>query len=222
MAYTGWDGAGAVFALALRVARLAVDGAPAVGVSNMYVSNALVKIDFEPQYKEGTKIEDENGSGELCVSYEGDDTLLNYKVTIELCTPDPELSELLGGGTVLSNTGAAVGLASPAVGGIAGHANGVSVEAFARAVLDGGSAPDLPFIHHVFPKIRKLKPTGSRTIGAENMHSTFEGIAVGNANWGDGPKNDWDLASDKPHQWARVAAVPAAVLGYQAVIADAP
>lgn len=212
----GWDGAGSIHALRLRVTRLAANGAPAVGANNMYITSALTKISFQGEYLEGDEIEEKNGSGELCLYYQAPDVLKRINVKLEICSPDPELEELLGGGTVLTSAGDTVGLAAPAVG-VDPQPNGISIEAWSHAVLNGSIDAELPYIHWVFPKIRNLKPD-EKTLANEALKPAYEGFGLENANWGDGPGTaEWPFASNRCWQWARKATVPASAIGYQAV-----
>lgn len=86
--------------------------------------------------------------------------------------------------------------------------NGVSVELWSRAVVDGAFATELPYIHWVIPRAR-LRLSDTLSLGAEDaMTPTFEGYEIQNPNWGDGPEGDWPYASDRVWQYARVATVP--------------
>jgi hypothetical protein len=101
----------------------------------------------------------------------------------------------------------AIGYRAPEVGGDP-LPNGVSVELWSRAVVDGAFATDLPYIHWVIPRAR-LRLSDTLTLGAEDaMTPTFEGFTIQNPNWGDGPEGDWEFGSDRVWQYARVATVP--------------
>lgn len=101
----------------------------------------------------------------------------------------------------------AIGYRAPEVGGDP-LPNGVSVELWSRAVVDGAFATDLPYIHWVIPRAR-LRLSDNLTLGAEDaMTPTFEGYEIQNPNWGDGPEGDWAYGSDRVWQYARVATVP--------------
>lgn len=217
-----WDGSGSVFGRVMRVARLGANGAPAVGASGQVTSSAFTKIDITPVYEDGTKISETNAAGQVCISYEADDSLTGYTVSIEICSVAPELMEILSAGAVLLDGVDVIGYQAPQVGSTGSSANGVSVETWSNAVLDSGLALDDPFIHWALPRVRKLRRTGVVTIGGEAVKGTFEGLAIGNPNWGDGPQNDWpeDVDSSAPYQYVRTDTVPAAAAGYAAVIAD--
>lgn len=101
----------------------------------------------------------------------------------------------------------AIGYRAPEVGGDP-LPNGVSVELWSQAVLDGAFASDLPYIHWVIPRAR-LRLSDTLNLSAEDaMTPTFEGFEIQNPNWGDGPEGDWPYGSDRVWQYARVATTP--------------
>lgn len=101
----------------------------------------------------------------------------------------------------------AIGYRAPEVGGDP-LPNGVSVEFWSRAVVDGAWANELPYIHWVVPRAR-LRLADAMTLGAENaLTPSFSGTSDQNKNWGDGPEGDWEYGSDRVWQYARVATVP--------------
>lgn len=112
---------------------------------------------------------------------------------------------------VTTNTGGSnltdIGYRAPEVGSDP-MPNGVSVEMWSRAVVDGAFASDLPYIHWVLARAF-LRPSDTLSLSGEDaMTPTFEGFTNQNANWGDGPEGDWPYQSDRVWQYARVAAVP--------------
>lgn len=215
----GVDGAGSIHALLLRAARLAADGSTPAGAANGYATNSLVKIEFKPVYAEGSEINETNGSGVACVYYKAPPTLLRHDVTVTVCTPDEELEELLGGGTLLTAAGATIGYQEPAPGSEI-MPNGISLEAWSRAVINGRPAAVNPFRHWAMPRVH-LRRADSSLENAAHM-PVFEGYAEVNPLWGNGPWNDWPagLASDRTIQRIREAALPASAIGYIAVPAQ--
>lgn len=216
------DGAGSVYAVGLRVTRLLPSGAPAPGPNNMYCTDALVKIDFGLEYEDGEEVTRKNGAGRVCLNYKAPDTLKRLTIGgLEICSEDPELEELLSGGSIFtSGTGdqqQTVGYAAPEVG-VDPMPNGVSIEAWSVAILDGAMAPTLPYYHWVLP--RTYLRQSDRTLGADAYAPAFQGYGIQNSTWGDGPVGDWDYSSDRVYQWARVAALPEFQTGYQAVPAQ--
>lgn len=209
----GADGAGSVQALRMRIARLAADGTTPAGASNMYVTDTIVKIDTKPEYVAGDDIEEKNGSGALCLTYQTQDVLKRIGITLTICTMDEELAELLGGGTVLTSTGNTVGYAMPAIGQPA-MPNGISIEFWTLAIINGAPAATNPYRWWALPRAYLKRVDAS--YDAKGHLPVFEGYANENPNWGNGPNNDWLLSSARSLQRQRVASVPASAIGYQA------
>lgn len=99
----GNDGAGSVYAVAMRVARLAADGTTPAGANNLYVTDALIKIDFNPEIEVGPEAMVKNAQGIPCVVAKAHDAIKRIAMAVDICTPDPELTELLAGGVVLTD-----------------------------------------------------------------------------------------------------------------------
>jgi hypothetical protein len=199
--------AGSVFALGLRVGVLGPDGTPATGPDGAYETDNLVKIDFTVEYRDGTEVERLNGAAKACLYYSSPPTVKRLTIDgLELCNPDPELEQLLGGGDVLLDAdGRPIGYAAPEVGSDP-VPNGVGIEAWSSAVADDGVDAELPYMRWVFPR-EFLKPQG-RSISADPMAAAFEGQGNQNSRWGNGPMNDWPNESGRVFQWIRVADIP--------------
>lgn len=109
-----------------------------------------------------------------------------------------------------------IGYAAPEVGAEA-NPNGISLEMWTRAIIDGAFAPELPYFHWVLPRAN-LRPSDAWTLDGENaLLPGFEGNCTQNQNWGDGPANDWPYQSDRVWQFARVASLPNLTPGFVAV-----
>lgn len=212
------DHAASVQGLALRVTKLGSTGAPLVGAENSWVTNAFMSMGFTPEYTEGEEIEEKAADGSVCVYYKMPDVLKRVTFELAICNPEPELQALMVGGTVLEVLTEPVGYAAPETG-VDATPNGVSIEVWSRAIVAGKPAVVNPFWRWVFP-YAQMKLSGDRTLENGMMANTFEGWGVGNADWGDGPQNDWDHTSERAYQHARAAAFPTGINGFQAVIAD--
>lgn len=206
-----------VQACAMRVTRLEPNGVPDPGADNLYVSDALTRLEVTTVLSEGDEFEVKNACGEVCVNFKDCDRLKRLDITLGLCKPDPELLELLAGGTVLES-GAAVGYAYPAIGQTS-CPNGVSIELWAKRITDSGALdPDFPYEWYVLPRVY-LNPT-TRTF--ENGPITVEltGEAIENENWFDGPSNDWPVDSDRVLQSLPTTTMPTPTCGYQSLVAS--
>jgi hypothetical protein len=199
--------AGSVFALGMRVGLLNNIGVPQTGASACYVTDNLVKLDFGVEYRDGVEVERLNGAAKACLYYASNPTIKRLTIGgLELCYPDPELEQLLGGGDVLLDTdGRPVGYAAAEVGSDP-VPNGVGIEMWSSAIADDGVVDDLPYIHWVFPR-EYLKPS-DRSVSSDAFVAAFQGQGNQNPNWGTGPFNDWTHESGRVYQWARVATMP--------------
>ncbi len=102
----GWDGAGSLFALGLRMTKLDSTGAPLVGANNCYTTTALAKIGLNNTYSEPDAIEFKNGSGITCVYYAPPKTLQGGTIEdFQICTPDPSILQFACGGDVITTGG---------------------------------------------------------------------------------------------------------------------
>lgn len=101
-----YDHAGTLFALGTRVTNLDATGAPAPGVGQSYISDALVKVDIGLTYEDANVITQLNGTGIACVSYSAPRTLKEGSIGgLQICQPDPYLLKFLIGGDVIVTAG---------------------------------------------------------------------------------------------------------------------
>lgn len=202
MAYVQ-DNAASVRGRALRVTQLGADGAPITGTAcDVYLSGGFISFQFTPEYSEGEEIEIKNAAGETCVYYKLPDTLKNVGLQLSLCDPDPILTSMLVGGEVLTAAGnsafapagtasgdlVAIGYASELAGAVA-NPNGVAVEVWADAVINGRSANRAPFWHYLFPSA-SFRLDGDRVVENGNLATAFAGTGTGNEAFGSGPNLD--------------------------------
>lgn len=96
--------AASVQGVAIRATRLAADGTPATGPYASYVMEAFVRMTITPEYDDGDEIQEKGANGLLCVYYKAHDVLKRVTSEIAICEPDPEMTELLTGGTLLATT----------------------------------------------------------------------------------------------------------------------
>lgn len=197
-----------IHADAMQVALLDRNGVPLPGASGIYVTHALTKITAKPLYTDGDAIRDKNGSGSYCINYEEDPNFDGLELEIEVCDPDPYLHVMLAGGALLTDVDPDVpGYAFPAMGQVTGY--GVSVEFWNKRIDDDDLAEDYPYARWVAPKVKRMK-IGDKAFEKARLANTFVGKAIENANWFDGPLNDWPAASDRVLQWLPATSLPTA------------
>lgn len=100
-----WGGM-SIHCVAVRVTKLALDGStPAdIGAGSAYVSDKLMKIDFNSELDEGPEIANRGASGQMIQVFKMKDLIKRLNIEIELGALDPELEFLLTGGTILTST----------------------------------------------------------------------------------------------------------------------
>lgn len=189
----GDECAGQAQACLIRVARLDDDGAPLVGDGNQYVSEGMISLEWTPDIATGDELESTNGCGDECVYYRAPDRSRKLDLTLSMCTPEPELLEMLSGGTLHTLTGVTVGYGLPATGTIGEGVNDVSIEVWERLFVGGSQ---IGHVRYVFPRTRGWRRTGS-THQNDVYDTTLEGFGVDAGDWGDGPGGDWSLLSDQ-------------------------
>lgn len=195
---------------ALRIAQLEPNGVPAPEADALAIVT-FVSLGFTPLYEEGEEIRQRDACGDIAVAFEEEDALVGMDVTLSIAQLDPELHALIHGGEVITD-GAATGYAFPEVGE-ALQPDGVSIEAWARRFdSDGNQDDEFVYERFVFPKTRKWK-FQERTINNGHMMHTWQGRAYENANWFDGPGNDWNPDSNRILQHLPTNTIPATTCG---------
>jgi hypothetical protein len=201
-----------VSGVALVASKLAQSGAPLTGTETAYATSAFMSISFTPEYVEGDEVEEKAADGSVCVYYKLPDVLKRVTFSLQICSPDPELSEILAGGVLLEEGGEAIGYAAPETGAEA-TPNGVALEVWSRAVQDGRQHPTLPFWRWVFPSTQ-MRFAGERVLENGMLANTFEGWGVGNAQYGAGALGTWAFPTDRAFQYAQVATAPVGINDY--------
>lgn len=213
------DHATSVRGYAMRVSSLAVSGTPLTGTSgSVWVSGQFLNVTFTPENEAGEDIANKAADGSLCQILKTPDILKYYNVHIEICNPEPELVVLLGGGTTFTNAGSTpvTGYQSLQAGQLttSGVGNGVGIEVWSGAYVNGKPAATNPYWVHVFP-LCTLTLTGDRVIENGFIATVFEGYCFGNANFFPGGGTPvLQIPTDKPYQSDRVAALPTILNGF--------
>ncbi len=210
------DFAASIQAVALRVTKLGPTGAPLIGTKSSFVTKAFTQISFTPEYDEGEEVTTKNAAGEICIHYKMPDTLKQVTLELAICNPDPEIYEILNGGTIImdeTDTTRPIGYVAPPKG-VDPTPNGVSIEVWSRAIVNSKPAASLPYWQWVFP-FAKVRMSGDRALENGAMANTFSGYGNGNDDWDGGP-GDWPYPSTSSFAYARVATAPTQ-MGYLAV-----
>lgn len=203
---------------AMRVARLAADGSTPAGASNMYVTDQMVTLVAERETEAGEEIVVKNACGSNVVDVRDPDRTRRLNLTLGLAIPDPELLELMAGAVLSTTTGTSDGFGYPLLNTIPNQ-DGVSIEVFSKAIINGSLAATSPYWRWVLPKTYGWV-FGSRTWANAAMTETLTGFGIQNSNFGNGPTNDWTGPADRVLAAKRAAALPAVACGYTATPAQ--
>jgi hypothetical protein len=226
------DYAASIQGVAIRVTRLDEQGNLLSGPLDSYTTSAFIRTSFTPNMEEGDEITEKAADGTICVSYKSPATLKDISLEVAICEPDPELTNLMSGGLLLSGylgktpadpsnpvagedtRQVALGWASAQVGEDP-SGNGVAVEVWSRAIQNGKPANNKPFFHWIFPFV-KTRLTGDRVIENGLLATTFEGTGLGNINFRSGPDGrwQWPAATDRPYLYARADTAPSGLKGF--------
>ena len=214
--------AASIQGVSIRVTRLDASGNLLNEPGDSYTTSAFMRLSFTPEYEEGDEITEKGANGAVCVTYKSPDTLKRITMELAICEPDPELTQLLSGGLLLrKNLGTyaspdrkSVGWSSPATGDDPAG-NGVAIETWSHAIIDGKKASSLPYFHWVFP-YAKLRLSGDRVIENGLLANTFEGYGLGNTAFSLGLDERWEFptATERPYSYARSGWAPTGRKGF--------
>lgn len=210
------DYAASISGQVIRVTKLNANGTIAAGASASYVTKSFISVSMTPEYEDGDEFVQKNAGGEVCVTFKAPDTLKRVAMEIAICNPDPEFTQMVAGGDLLTLAGQSAGYAAPAVGTNA-NPNGVAVEVWSRAIVGGKPAATNPYWHWVFPYVT-LRQSGDRTIENDILATAFEGYSLGNSGFASGPAAPlwaFPALTDRAYAYARTSTIPAGV-GFQA------
>ena len=214
--------AASIQGVSIRVTRLDAAGNLLNGAGDSYTTSGFMRLSFTPEYEEGDEITEKGADGTVCVTYKAPDTLKRITMELAICEPDPELTQLISGGLLLRrNLGTyaspdrkSVGWSSPASGDDPAG-NGVAIETWSFAIIDGKKASTYPYFHWVFPFAR-LRLSGDRVIENGLLATTFEGYGLGNSSFSDGLDERWEfpVATERPYSYARSSWAPTGRKGF--------
>jgi len=204
-------------ACAMRVARLDTNGVPKPGPNNLYVTDGLIELTYTEELEKGEDITVKNACGNICATFRGPDLLKRVTLDMQICPYDPELFELLRGGTVLTASGGRVGYAAPRVGNDP-QPNGVSLEVWCKRYINGSPDPTFQYEQFIFPRTHWA--FGSRKIEDGFQIAVLTGWGDENPNWFNGPGNDWPVASTSVYASLPTNNLPVIHCGYSTLPAS--
>jgi len=215
-----YDGSGSLFALGMRVCKLNADGSVMTGANTCYVTTSMVKADIGLSYNTPNAVSQNNGAGATCLFFQAPSTVQGGTIkNLTICEPDPNIMQFLLGGTVIEGTGSPapdIGYQAPAVG-VAPVPNGVSIEFWTRAILNGAVAPTLSYLHWVLPRATMTLSSDMTAEETNPLLPVFDGTLAENSLWGTGPNTAWSGDSSRVWQWKREATLPDLTPGFVTV-----
>lgn len=208
------DHANSFQAVAMRVGALSAASSALTASGSAWTTNQFISVGFTPTYQAGADVAQLAADGTLCADYKSPDMLRYVALAVSICNPEPELRQAMSGGILLTpspGTGPVTGYASPNRGVIP-TPNGVALEVWSRAILNGKPATTNPFWYWVFPYCM-LWPTGETVLENGLPAMTFTGYGYGNPAWAaiDGA---WPFSASQAYQFARAATTPAVTNGF--------
>lgn len=206
------DHANSFQAVAMRVGSLDATSTPLSAPGSAWTSNQFTRIAFTPTYQAGADVAQLGADGTLCVDYRSPDMLRFVALTVTVCNPEPELRYTLAGGVLLGSA-PVLGWAAQQRGTFA-TPNGVAVECWSRAIVNGKQASVNPYWYWVFP-YAQLWPTGETALENGIPAMVFTGYAYGNSNFGSAIDGRWPYPSDRAYQFARAATTPSITNSFQ-------
>lgn len=220
--------AASIQGVSIRVTRLDASGNLLNEPGDSYTTSAFMRLSFTPEYEEGDEITEKGANGAVAVTYKSPDTLKRISMELAIAEPDQELTQLISGGLLLrKNLGTyaspdrkSVGWSSPATGDDPAG-NGVAIETWSHAIIDGKKASTLPYFHWVFPYC-KLRLSGDRVIENGLLANSFQGYGLGNTAFSMGLDERWEfpVATERPYSYARNAWAPTGRKGFYTWHAD--
>lgn len=216
MASVATDHANSFQAVAMRVGSLDATSTPLSAAGSAWTSNQFIRIGFTPTYQAGADVAQLAADGTLCVDYKSPDMLRYVALSVTVCNPEPELRQVMSGGilfTPASPPGQAVsGYGAPGRGVFA-TPNGVALECWSRAVVNGKQASTNPYWYWVFP-YAQLWATGETALENGIPAMVFTGYGYGNPNFGASIDGRWPFTSDRAYQFARAQTIPTITNGF--------
>lgn len=200
---TATDFASSVQGTRLRVTPLQTTGAVQASPYTL-VTDGFIKLSFGLNYTDGEEIEVKNAAGTDCIYWKGADSLKSINVGLELCSPDPTITSILTGGSVIGS-GSIEGYKAPAVGALSPLP--VALEVWSYANVGGKAVSGSAYWRWLFPYVT-LRWEGDREISNGALANAFSGTGLGNSALGSGIA-DWTWGGvDRPFAYVRTNTLP--------------
>lgn len=177
---------------ALRVTRLNVDGTPAAGPNNAYVTDRAMTLTMTPDIEDGEDKVMIGGCDCINARYRGRDKLKGFSLALTSTAVEPGLMEMLLGATLISDGSddpVPIGVNWPTQLSCSdGQQPPVGIEGWSKAWVDDRQDDGFPYIRWVFPMT--FWQMDENELGADFLELALNGYTRTNENWGVGPYSD--------------------------------
>lgn len=171
----------------MRLTRLDECGEPVVGVCSSIVTNGFISVEFSAEVESGEEYTQKNAWGDFCVSEKDRDRTKWLNVAISMCEIDPNVLDIVGGGSIITNGTDSIGASFGKDGNVEAFALEVWTKQ-AGAACAGGVAE---WGYFVVPYITNGNIDGSVTIENGTMTLGMKGEGQeATAAWGVNPYAD--------------------------------
>lgn len=195
---------GAIQGNVFRVTALTSTGAPLTGANQGYVSGNGIKVDVKPTMEKGFEDTLKSANGNLCQTFVDCDRLKAVELSLDICSLEPDLLNLMvPGRTFTTTTGTGTG-ANKTMGyefprPDSGCSAGVCLEVWqlawdsdSQAVSNLFAANTLTYVHWVFPRV--AFQIADFTMEQKFTVFSVEGSCKTNAKiTANGPYDDWPV-----------------------------
>lgn len=192
---------------ALRVTALTTAGAVAAGPNNSYVTDNTISLSPTGDIQVGVESTLVGGCGQIVATFKDPDRLKRFNLSLVLGTPDPALTSMLLGGSLVLSSAIPVGMSWPInVCPSDTPPPAVAIEAWSYAWSCDHQNPTLPYWYWSFPMCF-FSPSNQFTLGNDLLQLDWTGYTRSNPLWGHGPYGSSILFAAQGG-YAQVATVP--------------
>lgn len=163
---------------------------PATGLvedeaNNSYVSDKAVTLSLTPNVETGNTFSLRNGCGCSLARFKSQDIFNWFEFSFARGALEPELEQMLLGGSLIMDGADAVGINGPGALSCEDAQPAVALEFWTQHNLGSGQDALHPWVHWVFPYT--LWQLGDNTAEEDIMQLTVTGFSRTSGGWGEGP-----------------------------------
>jgi hypothetical protein len=171
----------------IRVTRLDACGVPVVGACSSIVSEGFISVELAPEIEAGEEYLQKNAWGDFCISEKDYDRTKWVNTSISLCEVHPDLLDVIGGGSPITDGVDTIGASF----GEDGQLNAFAIEVWTKQAGKGCSGGNPEWGYFVVPFCTNGNVDGSVTVenGTLTLGLKGEGQPAV-SDWGTGPYGD--------------------------------